>query len=333
MTIPRSEQVDLESTKYYHCMNRCVRGSYLCGENTEGTTDYNQRKNWIVSRIKYLSEIFAIKICAYGVMNNHYHLVLYVDDQQVKNWTDSEVHQQWGKLYPKDAKQFALGSQEISKKINIWRERLCSISWYMRNLNELIAKLANKEDGCKGHFWEGRFKSQALLDEGAILSAMAYVDLNPIRAGIANTPEFSDFTSIQERLRHMTQKIKQEFKIKNQVKPQIDKLPQPKSLLPLFVGKSCDSPTINFNLSDYIELIEETGRVIREDKVGAIPENMSHIFERLGLLAIGWMSMVKSLQEKFSYLVGGASLISQFRKNNLTSSPKGLALARISYQA
>ena len=62
----------------------------------------------------------------------------------------------------------------------------------MKVLNENIAKQANKEDKCTGHFWESRYKSQALLDEQAVLSCMTYVDLNPIRAAMAPTPEQSD---------------------------------------------------------------------------------------------------------------------------------------------
>ena len=71
----------------------------------------------------------------------------------------------------------------------------------MKCLNEPIAKQANKEDGCTGHFWEARYKSQALLTEEALLSCMAYVDLNPVRAKMADTPEDSDHTSIQERIK------------------------------------------------------------------------------------------------------------------------------------
>ena len=136
-------------------------------------------------------------------------MVLLVNHQQAKALSRDEVIDLWLKLFkaPPIVSRY-LNSEELldveldllDKYVEQWRERLMDISWFMRCLNEYIAREANKEDGCKGRFWEGRFKYQALLDEKALLTCMAYVDLNPVSAGIANTLEASNFTSIQERL-------------------------------------------------------------------------------------------------------------------------------------
>lgn len=75
----------------------------------------------------------------------------------------------------------------VDKLVSLWCSRLCELSWYARDFNEYIARLANAESHCTGHFWESRFKGQALLDDTALFSCMAYVDINPIRASTANT--------------------------------------------------------------------------------------------------------------------------------------------------
>ena len=141
----------------------------------------------------------------------------------------------------------------VESTAEIYKQRLIDISWFMRSLNEPIARQANQEDKCTGHFWEGRFKSQALLDEGALLSCMAYVDLNPVRAAIAPTPEQSDFTSIQLRIKAAINGT------------------QPSALLS-FTGNEHESKTtgIQFSLQDYLTLVDETGRILRDDKRGAI---------------------------------------------------------------
>src|SRR5258708_39998186 len=103
MAIARSVQIDLHSTQYYHCMTRCVRRAYLCGNDFETGKDYPHRKEWLVNRIKSLASSFAIKICAYAIMSNHYHLVLFVDSDATDRWSDDEVKSRWAILFPKDA--------------------------------------------------------------------------------------------------------------------------------------------------------------------------------------------------------------------------------------
>ena len=209
MTIARSQQIDLSITPYYHCVNRCVRRAFLCGEDSITGANYEHRREWIADKIKSLAEVFAIDVAAYAVMSNHYHVVLHVDQSGAEAWNSFEVIERWGELfsYPVMISRFLKGECSTSAELKVvdeivetWRTRLHDISWFMRLLNEYIARESNKEDKVTGRFWEGRFKSQALLDEQALITCMAYVDLNPIRADMAKTPETSDFTSIQERI-------------------------------------------------------------------------------------------------------------------------------------
>ena len=76
MTISRSQQIDLSVTPYYHCVNRCVRRAFICGEDKYSGQSYEHRRGWIVDKMKSLSAIFTIDIVAYAIMNNHYHIVL-----------------------------------------------------------------------------------------------------------------------------------------------------------------------------------------------------------------------------------------------------------------
>jgi len=324
MATARSNQIDLSATPYYHCMTRCVRRSYLCGYDDLTGKDYSHRKPWIVSRIKHLASVFAIHVCAYAVMSNHYHLVLFVNDALASQWSEDEVLQRWAQIFPNDAKTLNMYShKEAKQKLALWRHRLMDISWYMRCLNETIARASNKEDETKGRFWEGRFKSQALLDESAILSAMAYVDLNPIRAKVAKTLETSDYTSIQERLLTLANQLKASKTVNN--------TQQPKHLMPFISRKKKhknELPAIDFTLSDYLELVESTGRVIREGKRGAIPHSLVPILARLQLNPKEWLNMVKHLQSRFSYAIGHSAVLLTFNRDFRSHGPKGINTAK-----
>jgi hypothetical protein len=172
----------------------------------------------------------------------------------------------------------------VTSFIERWRVRLADLSWYMRCLNEPIARLANREDDCSGRFWEGRFKSQALLDERALLACMAYVDLNPVRAGIARTPEQSDYTSIQARIEQ-----------------------RKASSLSLFQDQTKHERAIPFGLEEYLSLVDWSGRAIRADKPGYIPSHAPPILQRLGVDHGALLAHVVRKPGQFSNALGPAS--------------------------
>ncbi|MGQ8365931.1 transposase [Glaciecola sp. 1036] len=194
MTVARKHLINPEITEYYHCFTRCVRRAFLCGIDGLTGNSYEHRKEWIEERIEFLISIFCIQICTYAIMSNHYHLVLKISQQDGAVLSDQDVILRWGKLYrlPGIVELALLSPQKGLNKLIIsqfakkYRARLLNISWFMKALNEFISKKANKEDDCTGRFWEGRFKSQALLSEEAIIECMKYVDLNPFRADITD---------------------------------------------------------------------------------------------------------------------------------------------------
>jgi REP element-mobilizing transposase RayT len=286
MTRARNQLISLDTTPYYHCISRCVRRAFLWGKDSVTGNNYEHRKEWVISRLQELAHIFAIDICAYAVMSNHYHLVLRVDRKKAEGWSGSQVAEQWEKLhklpllicrYLREETTSRAEIQEAELTIATWRDRLSDISWFMRSLNEHLARRANEEDNCTGRFWEGRFKSQALLDEAAVLTCMSYVDLNPVRAGIAETPEGSDFTSIQQRLRQLAPTDKRSKKAPAKSQPTVPLMPLVKQ------SRDPHKNAVGFTLVDYLELVDWAGRIIREGKRGAISEEMPPILQRIGL--------------------------------------------------
>ena len=321
MPKPRKALISLDDTSYYHCVSRCVRRAFLCGEDPVSGNSFEHRREWVETRLLELADIFAIDICAYAVMSNHTHLVLHVDAEGAQRWSLQEVVERWhqlfaGTLISQDflADKPLHDSQviELEQQAALWRERLTSISWFMRCLNESIARQANAEDGCTGRFWEGRFKSQALLDESALLACMAYVDLNPVRANMAPTPESAQYTSVRKRI-HAA----------------LHEKAQPTELLPFTGDHRADMPKgIPFSLRDYLELMDWTGRAIREDKAGHIDSTQLPILQRLGLDGRAWIDLSLSFETLFHSLVGRPERVEAVTKAQSQHWAQGIANCR-----
>ncbi len=304
MPKPRKSLVSLDATPYYHCVSRCVRRAFLCGEDIVSGKSFEHRRSWIEHRLLELADIFAIDIAAYAVMSNHYHVVLHINQPEAQRWSDREVIERWHRLFNGSifSQRFRQGEtlckselKVLTEQVSEWRERLISISWLMRCTNEAIAREANKEDETTGRFWEGRFKSQALLDEKALAACMAYVDLNPIRAMMAQSPEESDYTSVKRRISEI-------LEARHSTNPAGNT-----ALFPFAGYPRKNMPDgLPFRLTDYIELVEWTGRVIREDKRGAISAALPPLLERLDIDARHWLYMSKNFESPFGHLIGSA---------------------------
>ena len=211
MTTPRRQLIDSEQPLFYHLVSRCVRKSWLCGRDSHTNRDYTHRKAWLIQRLHQLAKAFPVEIHAYAIMSNHFHLVVYYDPRLSEQWSDHEVASRWLVACPvRDRNgliddlvtqdRVAALSADPSRIAQL-RRRLGSLSVFMQLLKQPIARRANLEDECRGHFFEQRFYSGALMSEAAVLAAMAYVDLNPIRARIAQSIADCKHTSVAERLR------------------------------------------------------------------------------------------------------------------------------------
>jgi putative transposase len=347
MALPRSKYVQEGKVGVYHCYSRCVRRAFLCGFDTQTGRDFSHRTVWIADRLRFLVSVFAIEVSSFSVMSDHYHTTVRVRPDIADCWSDYEVASRWLTLCPKRYKlkkavkepleeqirNLALGTERIAEL----RKRLCSLSWFMKHLNEFIARAANKEDNIKGRFWESRFKCQALLDKAAIAACMVYVDLNPIRAGLAVTPEDSDFTSIQQRIRDWHKEMKNTASFSTQTEQNHQALSplcntsksgntcgvaKPVFICTSATGDDIDSVAVSNNwlcpisseanlqgilpmtTEEYFDLVDRSGRMIRSDKRGSIDADLATILQRIGARPEAWTETVSHFEDKFRLVAG-----------------------------
>jgi putative transposase len=374
MALPRSKYVKDGQEGVYHCFSRCVRRAFLYGYDAHTKQDFSHRKEWLVDRLRHLAAIFAIEVCAYAIMENHYHTILRTRPDIVASWSDLEVATRWLTLFPRHRAKWdepipsfeedILALANCPERIAKLRQRLCSLSWFMGRLNEFIARAANKEDGIKGRFWESRFKCQALLDEAAIAACMVYVDLNPIRAGAAVTPEDSDFTSIQERIRAWQKEAmmadaivtkavqdlhtgsigieirvpKNTGEICNPIREQVSSISQSLDIAAFSAHWLCPISSesqrrgiLQLTPAEYFDLVDRSGRIIRSEKRGAIDANLKPILQRIGANPDAWLETISRFGYKFRLAVGLLPNLRIFADQLGRRWLKGIAAARTAF--
>ena len=300
MTSPRRQLVDPAAPGYFHCMTRCVRRAFLCGVDAGSGDSFEHRRAWIEKRILELGSVFAVAVYAYAVMSNHVHVVLHVDPEAAARWSADEVARRWATLFPvrlpdgsvdqlatRNRAEATAGNPE---RVSTCRARLASLSWFMRCLNEPIARRANREDKCTGRFWEGRFKCQALLDDAALLACMSYVDLNPVRSKMADGLSDSAHTSAKRRIEASTGD----------------------ATLPLSpVSASISTPPLSLSEIDYLDLVDWTGRQVRADKRGVIAGSVPSVLRRIGVDTGSWRYQVLGIESRYWRAVGTADALMQ----------------------
>lgn len=358
---PRRETFDPNTVGIYHLVNRCVRRCFLCGYDDYAKRSYEHRRGWVRHRLIFLASTFAFDCLTFAIMGNHLHLLVRNRPDILSTWSDEEVIRRWWCLFPKkrdqDGNPVELTAEELQKllqntaRVAELRRRLGDVSWFMRCLAEKIAVRANREDQepgsqqALGRFWQGRFKLQRILDEAALLACGVYIDLNPIRARLAETPETSWFTSAFERIHSGKEPHPKDFS--DQRVPSDTPVYRCSDawLAPLTCDenqerhaprtpeRASQKGMFEMHSADYLELLDWTGRQIRSDKRGSIPAKLAPILERLRLVSEKWVDLVENFGRWFGTAAGSPAKLAAEASRRKRKSLKGLKFAALAYQA
>ena len=343
--LSRAEIFDPSEIVAVHTMARTNRRCFLMGDDQFTGKNFDHRKRWIEDKLKHLAANFGIDLLAFSCLSNHFHLVLRSRPDVVKTWDDTEVARRWWSLCPQrktkseiDGKKNWIPDEPTEWDLNsirndpvklaAVRSRLSDISWWMRLLCQYIALRANGEEGKGlGRFWQSRFKAVRILDEESLLACAAYVDLNPIRAALAETLESSDYTSVQRRITSLKENVAaihdsnavNSARITNRADDflspiSIDEKNNPLSSRPSRNGKRCsDKGFLALSEAEYLTILDWIARETVAGKRGQTPVGAPSVFERLGIDAQEWSRMVKDFGRTFKNVAGKPTSIEQAR--------------------
>ena len=346
--IPRAQQFDPASVCIVHLVQRCIRRAYLAGVDVVTGKNFEHRREWIRCRMERLASVFGVDVLTYAILSNHLHIVIRTRPDVISGWSDSDVALRWLRVFPGRRIDEQLADPTTNdvetlannaERIQAIRMRLSNPSWFMKALCEPIARLANKQDEATGHFWEGRFKALAITDEAGLLACSMYVDLNPIRAAMAQTPEESVHTSAYDRIKSLQgetipsaaaelvaietaeagrilrtstpdQLKKRNAEAKKRRGPSILR---DAWLSPLTINeranigplastsgvRASDKGFLSLDLRDYLTLLDWTGRQRGTVQKADIPTDLDPILKRIGIDGRMWVDLVWRFKKYF----------------------------------
>ena len=326
---PRSDVLDPMQIGICHCWNRCVRRAFLCGKDPRTGKNYDHRRDWIQDRLTLLARLFAIEVGFHAELTNHIHLVLRNRPDVVETWANEDVVRRILTIHaltrhfehrlPEVRESEVKITARDAKKVAEFRRRLSDISWFMKSIDEYLARRSNHEDGVTGAFWEGRFACRRIEDEAGLIVCGVYVDLNQIRAGEALVPEESVHTSAYDRIRGRT--LREKSSASDQMFPddwlceltlqegdEADDCDGTKAERPF---RLTDKGLLPLSFEAYLELLDWTGRQLVEGKAGAIPDHLAPILERLHIRPACWIRAVEGFEKMFGMAIGRAEAVAQ----------------------
>lgn len=317
---PRSEVFDPGEVAISHVIQRCVRRCFLMGQDPDSGKDYDYRKQWLQDRLRRFAAHFGIDLLCYSILSNHFHLVLRSRPDVVATWDDTEVARRWLMICPGGRDRQGNPREPTESQLNsirhdpvrlaTIRRRLSDISWWMRLLCQPLAAKANREENQLGRFWQGRFRAVRICDEAALLACAAYVELNPIRAALAETLEGSRYTSIGQRLESLSGDATSveadegdgdQFLAPVEIDERGDALG---AVASRSAYRASDKGFLPISELEYVCLLDWTARMVVPGKRGVTPAEAPEVLERLGWNVPQWTALVRDFGRLFSLAAG-----------------------------
>ncbi len=329
----------------YHCWNRCVRRAFLCGRDPVTGQDFSHRRDWVLVREEQLASLFTIDIEFRAELSNHLHLVLRSLPRVARRLPPREVVRRWltitkiAKCFgdelpepdPKRVEKLARDKQLVRKL----RRKLSSISWFMGILSENIARRANAEDGCRGRFWETRYKCRECTDPSALLLVAIYVDLNPYRAGETDNPVSSRYASIYQRLQSQGMR-KNAANRPDGWLGELTLAPESKADEVLAHSsrtgrRASDLGILPISLADYVRLLKWTARQLKSGQRNTIPADLAAVLDHFQVQPDKWLETVETYETAFGHAVGRAESLAAVAERMELQHLKGITACRTAF--